>query len=72
MEEERTFKYSRKCKLPSCRKPFKTNREWQDFHDPSCQQEWQKLLRRSHDEIIVEMALLKGDMKKVKKKLGIK
>lgn len=72
MVEQQTFKYKRKCKLPSCRKPFKTNRDWQEFHDPACQQKWQKLLRRSHEDVIVEMALLKEDVKKIEKELGIK
>lgn len=66
------FKYKRNCKLPSCLKPFETNREWQFFHHPDCQKKWQRLLRRSHEETIVELELLKEDMKKVKRKLGMK
>jgi len=72
MVKEGSFKYTGICKLPSCQKVFKTNIKWKAFHHPDCQKEWQKLLRRSHEEVVVEMALLKKDVKKVKKQLGIK
>lgn len=71
-QDKKHFKYWRRCKLPSCGKEFGTNRSWQDFCPGGvCQQEWQKLLRRKHEEVIVEMATLKEDMAKVKDKLGI-
>jgi len=72
MVKKESFEYKGTCKLPSCQKPFETNRKWQEFHHPDCQKEWQKLLRRSHEEVIVDMALLKEDVKKIKEKLGIK
>lgn len=71
-EKQKRFKYKRRCKLPSCQKWLETNRDWQFFHHPNCQKKWQKLLRRSREEIIIELELLKEDMKKVKKKLGVK
>ena len=71
MTKKESFEYKGTCKLSSCRKPFETNREWQEFHHPDCQKEWQKLLRRSHEEVIVEVALLKEDVKKIKQELGI-
>jgi len=71
MAKEESFKYYRDCKLPSCQKPFGTNRDWKLFHHEDCQKEWQKLLRRSHEEVIVDMALLKEDVKKIKKQLGM-
>jgi len=72
MAKEEGFKYYRDCKLPSCQKPFGTNRSWKFFHHTDCQKEWQKLLRRSHEEVIVDMALLKEDVNKIKEQLGIK
>lgn len=72
MVKQQVFKYKGKCKLPSCHKPFETNREWQEFHHPDCQKKWQKLLRRSHEDVVVEMALLEEDVKKIKEKLGLK
>jgi len=42
------------------------------FHHSDCQKMWQKLLRRSREEIIVELELLKEDMKKIKKRLRVK
>lgn len=72
MAKEKTFKYKGTCKLPSCQKPFETNRDWQEFHHPDCQKIWQKLLRQSHSEVIVEIALLKEDVKKIKEQLEMK
>ena len=67
------FKYWRKCKLLSCGKEFGTNRKWQEFCPGSNhQQEWQKLLRRKHEEVIVEMATLKERVNRIENKLGIK
>lgn len=60
-----TYKHKKICRLPSCKKKFETNREWQDFCHPDHQQEWHKLLRRSHEETIVEMELLKIALEKV-------
>lgn len=70
MVEQKTFKYKRKCRLPSCQKRFETNRDWQDFHEPACQKEWQRLLRRSHDEVIVEMMIMKEEVKGLKHEQG--
>jgi len=69
MEQHKIFKFKRRCRLPSCRKKFETNREWQHFHHTDCQKEWQRLLRRSHDEVIVEMMLIKEEVKKIKKEI---
>jgi len=77
-DDKKRFKYWRKCKLPSCRKKFGTNRKWQEFCPKdeetgrNCQQEWHRLLRKKHEEVIVEMAILKEDVIKIKNKLGIK
>lgn len=54
------FRFYKKCKLPSCHKEFGTNREWQDFcPDSGHQQEYHRLLRRKHEDVIVEIELLK-------------
>lgn len=82
-KEKKVFKYHRECKLPSCQKPFKTNRDWQYFcpktEDISCQQKWQKLLRKKHEDVIVEVEWLKEQfllmndrIKKIEEKLNIK
>jgi hypothetical protein len=66
------LKYSYKCRLLSCSRPFKTNREWQDFHDPDCQRAWQKLMHRSKADMIMDIERCKADIKTIKKKLKIK
>ena len=72
-EQKKRFKYWRKCKLPSCRKEFGTNREWQEFCPGSNhQQEWQKLLRRKHEDVVVEMATLKERVNRIENHLGIR
>ncbi len=53
------FKFHRYCKLPSCGQLFGTNREWQHFHAPQCQLAWQRLLKKKHADLIVEVAQLK-------------
>lgn len=62
-KDGKPFKYQRDCKLPSCKKPFGTNRDWQYFcpktEDKNCQQEWQRLLRKKHEDVIVEIETLK-------------
>jgi len=70
------FKFWRTCKLPSCGREFGTNRPWQFFcpkddeHD--CQREWHKLLHKKHEDVIVEVAILKKRIEAVEKKLGMK
>lgn len=82
-KEKKVFKYQRDCKLPSCKKPFGTNRDWQYFcpktEDKNCQQEWQRLLRKKHEDVVVEIEWLKEQsllmndrIKKIEKELGIK
>lgn len=61
--QKKEYKYWRYCKLPSCRIYFGTNRPWQYFHEPPCQKEYQKLLRRSHDDLTVELEVLKEQVK---------
>ena len=61
------YKYKKICRLPSCRKNFETNREWQDFCDPEHQKLYHRLLRRSHEETTVEVELLKIATKKAAK-----
>lgn len=61
------YKYEKKCRLPRCRGDFETNREWREFCHPHHQVEFQKLLRRSHDDLIVELELLKEAAKKAAK-----
>lgn len=74
-KEGKPFKYHRDCKLPSCKKPFKTNRSWQYFcpkaEDKNCQQEWQRLLRKKHEDVIVEMESLKERFAKLEKTIAI-
>jgi len=62
------YKHKRICRLPSCRKNFETNRDWQYFCHPDHQQEWHKLLKRSHEETIVEVELLKIKIRKIEAK----
>lgn len=68
---KKTFRYSGTCKLPSCGRTFKTNRKWQEFcpKDPDkergCQQEWHRLLKKKHEDIIVEIEILKEAYKKM-------
>lgn len=64
-EEKKVFKYWRECKLPTCRESFGTNREWQFFHHSGCQKKWQKYVRRSHDELVVEVMTLKERVKRL-------
>jgi hypothetical protein len=72
MKEKRLkqLKYSRICKLLSCSQPFETNREWQYFHDPDCQQAWQQLMRRAKADLIMDIERCKADIKKIHKKIG--
>jgi hypothetical protein len=59
----RKFKYYKNCKLPTCGKRFGTNREWTDFcPGTNHQQEYHKLLRRKHEDVIVEIAALKENV----------
>jgi len=61
---KKDFKYWRSCKLPTCGKEFGTNRKWQEFcpkkpgERVGCQQEYHKLLRRKHEDVIVELAVV--------------
>lgn len=72
-KEGKLFKYQRDCKLPSCKKPFGTNRDWQYFcpktEDKNCQQEWQRLLRKKHEDVIVEIESMKEAYKKMAKEI---
>jgi hypothetical protein len=70
-KKEKSFKYALSCKLPSCRKPFKTNLGWKEFHHSDCQRAWQKLLRRSQADLIIEVEQCKADIIKIKKKIGM-
>lgn len=60
------YKYQKKCRLPRCGQEFQTNRKWQEFCGPDHQKEFQKLIRRHHEDVIVEVESLKEDMKKMK------
>lgn len=71
-ELQKQYKYMGFCKLVSCRKRFKTNREWQDFCEPAHQKEYQKLRRRSEADIRKELSELKKEQTKMKEKLGMK
>ena len=70
------FKFHRTCKLPSCDREFGTNRQWQFFcpkddeHD--CQQDWHRLLRKKHEDVIVEVAILKKRVDVIEKRLETK
>ena len=68
-KKKKTFRYSGECKLPSCKRPFKTNRKWQEFcpktEDKDCQQEWHRLLKKKGEDIIVEIEILKEGYKKM-------
>ena len=70
-KENKVFKYQRDCKLPFCKKPFGTNRDWQYFcpktEDKNCQQEWQRLLRKKHEDVIVEIEILKENFLNMEK-----
>lgn len=58
------WKYWRKCRLPSCRREFGTNREWQQFCPGSDhQRRYHKLLRRKHEDVVVELEELKEAIK---------
>lgn len=71
--DKKDFKYWCKCKLPSCRKEFGTNWKWQEFCPGSNhQQEWHRLLRKKHEEVIVEMATLKERVNRIENTLGIR
>jgi len=69
---KKKFKFKRICKLPSCAQPFGTNRHWQYFHDPECQTAWHKFLNMDSKELKVEVMALKEEVKKIKRKLGMK
>ena len=73
---KKKFKFWRTCKLPSCGREFGTNRSWQYFcpkdDDHNCQQEWHRLLRKKHEDMIVEVAILKKRMDAVEKRLEVK
>ena len=71
-ESQKVYKYKKICKLPSCRKEFETNREWQNFCETSHQEEYWKLYRRSETDIRKELSELKKEQEKMKEKLGIK
>lgn len=64
-DSKKAFKYWRSCKNPECRREFGTNRKWQEFcpKPPSetigCQQRYHQLLRRKHEDVVVELAALK-------------
>lgn len=68
-KKKKVFKYSRERKLPSCKRPFKTNRSWQDFcpktKKKDCQQEWHRLLKKKHEDIIIEIEALKEGFAKL-------
>ena len=70
-ESQKQYKYMGFCKLASCRKRFKTNREWQDFCEPSHQKEYQNLRRRSEGDIRKELNKLKKEQEKIKEKIGV-
>jgi len=62
------WKYWRTCRLPSCRREFGTNREWQHFCPNSDhQRQWHKLLKRKHEDVVVEVAELREEVKKLRK-----
>ena len=71
-DAKKRFKYWRKCKLPSCRKEFGTNLKWQKFCSHDCQQKWHHLLRKKHEDVIVEMATLKERVNRIENHLGIR
>lgn len=68
-KDGKPFRYQLTCKLPSCKKPFGTNRDWQEFcpktEEKNCQQEWHRLLRKKHGDVIVEVETLKEAVAKL-------
>ena len=72
-KEGKPFKYQLTCKLPSCKKAFGTNRDWQEFcpktEEKNCQQEWHRLLRKKHEDVIVEIETLKEAYAKMAKEI---
>lgn len=64
-----TYKHKKICRLPSCKKEFQTNRDWQDFCEPEHQKEFHRLLQRSHEGTIVELELLKVRVLDIEKNL---
>lgn len=73
-KHKKTFRYSGECKLPSCKRPFKTNRKWQEFcpktEDKDCQQKWHQLLKKKHEDIIVEIEVLKEGFLNMKRAIN--
>lgn len=71
-EFQKEYKHKKICKLPSCRKEFETNREWQNFCETAHQEEYWKLYRGTEADIRKELSELKKDQKIMKEKLGMK
>lgn len=64
-----TFKYTKICKNPACKKTFKTNREWQNFHKPECYTEYWKNKRKANSSIKQEIKALKKEQKELKREM---
>lgn len=69
-DKSKPWKYWRTCRLPSCRREFGTNRDWQHFCPGSDhQRQWHRLLKRRQDHV-VELRQLREEVKSLRKELG--